>query len=107
MSNVEYLLVGLKQLHNSRDAEELRDIIDDLQKLNMLASRGNPSEVTMFIQTVIDKHQKEVMAHDKGRPQAQTIADLVSSCHNFLVELGLKKLAKKSFEELTEETFKT
>lgn len=106
MSDLEYLLESLKLFHDAQDAAELMDIVCDIQELDQLYQQQKWDAVNQFVQNVVTKHQTEADEHDKGRPQAQNIHELYSSCRGFLVGLGKDKIAKKAMEKLTEESLK-
>ena len=106
MSDLDYLIEGLKLCHDAKDAAELADIIRDIQQLNLLWQQGNASQLDSFINSIIWKYPQKVAEHDKGLPQYQSIEQRAVSCRRFLVSLGMEKLEKKTVGKLGEEALK-
>lgn len=106
MTDMEYLLGYLKQCHEAKDIEEMKDIICDIKQLDNFYQLGNESTIIQFIKDVVAKHQTEANEHDKGRMPAQDIHQLYYSCRNFLIGLGRDKIEKKVRGKITEEALK-
>ena len=106
MSDLDYLIEGLKLCHDAKDAAEVADIICDIQQLDFLWQQGNVFKLDSFVDSVIQKYPRKVAEHDKGLPQSQCTEQRAVSCRRFLMSLGMEKLEKKAVGKLGEEALK-
>ena len=106
MWDLEYLLEYTKQCHEAKDATEILNIVQDIEKLDYFYQQGNQMAIIELVQKVIKDHKTEVDEHDKGRLPAQDIHHLYHSCRGFLVGLGRDKIEKKAKEKFMEEALK-
>lgn len=106
MSDLDYLIEGLKLIGDIKDAEEVADIIRDIQQLDFLLHQGNAFDLDNYINSIVWKYPQKVAEHDNGLPQSQSTEQRAVSCRSFLVSLGMEKLEKKAIEELGEEVLK-
>ena len=106
MSDLDYLVEGLKVCHDAKDAAEVADIICDIRQLDFLWKQGNVFQLDSFVDSVIQKYPRKAAEHDKGLPLYQSIEQRAVSCRRFLVSLGMEKLEKKAVGKLGEEALK-
>ena len=106
MTGLDHLVEGLKACHDAKDIVELTDIISDIKQLDCLWQRGI-FELDRFINSIVGKHRKGAVEHDKGLPQYQSIAQRAASCREFLISLGKVKIKTKIAKELSHEAAKS
>ena len=79
---------------------KIKDIIQDIEKLNSSIYWNDWNEVNQHIQKVSNKYPVEATVYNSVRVPAQTIQQAAEGCCQFLLSLGAEKITKELSKHL-------
>lgn len=92
-------MMDLEYLKQFREEKEIADIINEIEKLDCLVSQNKWNEVAQHLQDVSINHIVEKAVYNAvNSSPPQSIQQSAENCRNFLLALGVEKIAKELSE---------
>ena len=94
-------MMDLEYLKQFRENKEIADIIFEIEKLDCLVSQEKWNEGAQHLQDVSINHIAEKAVYNVANPSPpQSIQQSAANCRQFLLALGVEKIAKKLSKHL-------